>query len=219
MIAVVIGYLTLFTFFCVLAAVISSVKRRKGRKAELELDRLLRATLDPKLYRVLHNVTLPRQPRDGTSQIDHIVISQWGVFVIETKDWFGWIFGSEGDDNWTVRYPTGKKSYPQNPIKQNRQHIESLAGCLGLPSCYFRSIVAFTLRSDFKTPLPDYVVRTDAVPGYIRRQQRPDVLVPADALRIVENVIREWTRTLPWWRRIWPSKSRKKRRFPRQYTN
>jgi len=49
--------------------------------------------LPSKTYHALHNVTLPTP--DGTTQIDHIFVSCFGIFVVETKNMKGWIFGGE----------------------------------------------------------------------------------------------------------------------------
>ena len=59
------------------------------------------ALLNGKIYRQLNDVTLGLQ--DGTTtQIDHLVISVYGVFVIETKNMSGWIYGDSKDAKWTL---------------------------------------------------------------------------------------------------------------------
>lgn len=55
--------------------------------------------LDKSKYKVINNVVL--KSGDKTSQIDHIVISDYGIFVIETKNYKGWILGSENSEYWT----------------------------------------------------------------------------------------------------------------------
>jgi hypothetical protein len=49
-------------------------------------------------YHLLNSITLP--VFDGTTQIDHILVSTFGVFVIETKNYSGWIFGQERSKKW-----------------------------------------------------------------------------------------------------------------------
>lgn len=62
-----------------------------------------------------------------TVQIDHIFINKNGIFVIETKNYKGEIFGNEEQHEWTQVLAFGNvenKFY--NPIKQNKSHIYKL---------------------------------------------------------------------------------------------
>lgn len=79
------------------------------------------AMLNGKVYRQLNNITL-ELPDGTTTQIDHLVVSIFGIFVIETKNMSGWIYGGERDSHWTQCFPNGKKFRFQNPIKQNYRH-------------------------------------------------------------------------------------------------
>ncbi len=75
------------------------VPKWKGKAGEKLVKRIL-SKLDPKSYFVLHNVTVYTEYGD-TTQIDHIVIAETGVFVVETKNYEGWIYGSEKEARWT----------------------------------------------------------------------------------------------------------------------
>lgn len=76
------------------------------------------------LYHVFHDVYLTKE--DGnTTQVDHIVVSKMGIFVIETKNYTGWIFGSEKQRKWTQVIYKNKQSF-YNPILQNRTHVKAL---------------------------------------------------------------------------------------------
>ena len=68
----------------------SFVKGWIGEAASALTQKVL---LDPKIYTSIHNVTL--QTGNGTTQIDHIIVSRHGIFVVETKNMDGWIFGDE----------------------------------------------------------------------------------------------------------------------------
>jgi hypothetical protein len=57
--------------------------------------------LDPVSYVTFHDLYLPRPDRQGTTQLDHVVVSPFGIFVVETKNYQGWIFGSEKQREWT----------------------------------------------------------------------------------------------------------------------
>lgn len=83
--------------------------------------------LDKSDYKVIHNVVL--QIGGVTTQIDHVVISSFGIFVIETKNYKGWITGYEKSEYWTqVIYKYRSKFY--NPIFQNAGHITALKSYL-----------------------------------------------------------------------------------------
>ncbi|MEC2745716.1 nuclease-related domain-containing protein, partial [Bacillus cereus] len=69
------------------------VPKWKGKAGEKLVKRIL-SKLDSQSYCVLHDVTVNTEYGD-TTQIDHIVIAETGVFVIETKNYEGWIYGSE----------------------------------------------------------------------------------------------------------------------------
>lgn len=57
-----------------------------------------------------------------STQIDHIVVSPYGVFVIETKGYKGWILGGENSEYWTQTIYKSKHQF-YNPIKQNAGHV------------------------------------------------------------------------------------------------
>ena len=113
--------------------------------------------LDPEKYKTLHDLYLPRPDGTGTTQLDHVVISVFGVFVIETKNYASWIFGSEKQQQWTQK--VYKKSYKfQNPIHQNDLHITALAQFLEADKSLFHNLVFFIGESTFKTEMPPNVI-------------------------------------------------------------
>lgn len=95
----------------------------KGKVGEFWINIHVKMRLDDKVYRLIKNVTLPTD--DGSTQIDHILVSVYGVFVIETKNMKGWIFGGEHQRTWTQKL--FKESYKfQNPLFQNYKHTQTL---------------------------------------------------------------------------------------------
>ena len=71
----------------------------KGWLGERKVRTLVRQHLDPSVYREFHNLTL-RDEFGDTTQIDHVYVSHYGVFVIETKHMGHWIF-ARNDSQWT----------------------------------------------------------------------------------------------------------------------
>lgn len=116
--------------------------------------------LDPELYRGYSDLYVPRPDGDGLTQVDHVVVSPFGVFVIETKNYTGWIYGAEHQAKWTQTFGSGGKFSFQNPIWQNRLHLRALAKVLNLPEAKFRPVIFFMGGSAFKTELPGYVIDT-----------------------------------------------------------
>ncbi|MDZ8118732.1 nuclease-related domain-containing protein [Pontiella agarivorans] len=127
----------------------------RGRAGGNRVRRAADRWLPPEYYLQLHDVTLPT--KDGrTTQIDHIILSMYGIFVIETKNYSGWIFGSKEQRYWTqVVYQ--KKNRFLNPLRQNYGHICALSEFLDLPLSRFHNIVCFAGSADFKTDIPDGV--------------------------------------------------------------
>lgn len=121
-------------------------------QGEAVVRRELTARFPSPTYHLLNNVTLPVE--DGTTQIDHILVSRYGVFVLETKHYKGWLYANAAAPQWTqVLF---KKHYKfQNPIHQNRKHVAAVTRLLDfLPNESIHSVVVFTGDAVFKTPRP-----------------------------------------------------------------
>ena len=103
-------------------------------------------------YHLLNHITLKH--RGGTTQVDHILVSRYGVFVIETKDYTGWIFANAEHDTWTQVTFTDKFKF-QNPIHQNYGHVRAVQELLDfVPSNAIHSAVVFVGDAEFKTDIP-----------------------------------------------------------------
>ncbi len=119
---------------------ILSSPRFKGKAGEKAVIRSL-AKLPDGEFVLLNDLLLPAE--NGTSQIDHIVLSGKGLFVIETKNYSGIISGSEKSSTWTQNIYGNKKSF-KNPVYQNYGHIKTLEKILaGFENIPYYSIVAF----------------------------------------------------------------------------
>lgn len=148
----------------IVSRLLSNHPSLKGLVGEWMVHRELRRRLPASQYTVLRDVTLPS--RDGTTQIDHVVVSPFGVFVIETKNFSGWIFGSERDATWTQTFRRARTQF-QNPLRQNFAHVKTLEALLQLPTTAIHSVVVFTGAARFKTQLPDNVLKLGALSQFI----------------------------------------------------
>ena len=163
--------LLIISFILILAisAYLKSPKVR-GARGESKVSRRLGLFLPSGSYEIFDDVTLPTAR--STTQIDHIVISPFGVFVIETKNYSGWIFGSAKSKQWTqVLY---KKKYRLlNPLWQNAHHVKAVRRFLALPDRYIFSVVVFVGNAKIKTmrELPSNVVYLSKLRSYIRTKR------------------------------------------------
>lgn len=104
----------------------------------------------PGYHKVLFNVYLPKG-KGKTTEIDVIFLHETGVYVIESKNYSGWIFGNENNFKWMQTFPGGKKFPFYNPIKQNATHISALQTLL--PSVHldsYKSFIVFSERCTLK---------------------------------------------------------------------
>ncbi len=157
----------------------------KGVWGEFLINRLL-ARLPANDYVTLRNITLPTD--SGTTQIDHIVVSKFGIFVIETKNMKGWIFGSVQQAEWTQKIYRHTIKF-QNPLRQNYKHTKTLASVLSCPAEHIHSIIIFTGRSVFKTEMPDNVIYAKGCLKYILSFQ--NVIMTTSEVMAIVNAIED----------------------------
>ncbi|WDZ51929.1 nuclease-related domain-containing protein [Acinetobacter vivianii] len=161
----------------------------KGKVGEMQVSADVTKNLG-KEYILLNNCTLPDHEQ-GTTQIDHILISPYGVFIIETKNYTGWIFGNARQKQWTQKIY--KKSYKfQNPLHQNYKHTKVLETVLNdvVAPEYIHSVIVFTARSEFKTEMPENVCRGKSWLNYIKGFNQ-EVISPMKQKRIRYRIEKE----------------------------
>lgn len=135
-------------------------------------------------YILLNDLTLP-DAEGGTTQIDHILLSPYGLFVVETKNYMGWIFGGERQKMWTQKIY--KKSFKfQNPLHQNYKHMKVLEDVLSdiLAPELMHSVIVFMPESEFKTAMPANVFRGAGWTDYVKSFQQE--VIPAMKLKRIQ---------------------------------
>lgn len=139
---------------------------RYQNSGEALVSKAVRVNFTQPDYHLMNHVTLALQ--DGTTQVDHILVSRFGVFVIETKDYKGWIFANPKQANWTQVLFNSKFRF-QNPIHQNFRHVRAVQNLLDfLPPDAIRSVVVFTGDAEFKTDVPPGVFNLSGFVDHIR---------------------------------------------------
>ena len=146
--AIFFALIFIVIYFCFFTA---SAKGRRGERAVANII----SHLPSSEYSIINDITL--QDEHGSTQIDHVIISIYGIFVIETKNFSGWIMGGEKSDQW-IKNVYGHKYYFYNPIRQNYGHISALARTLLISKDCFVSIVAFPYKADIKVHTSEHVV-------------------------------------------------------------
>ena len=149
----------LFILLILFIVVLSIWFRRpsvRGRRGEKRVSTILNSLSSN--YKVIDNLVL--KTNNGYAQLDHVVVSNYGLFVVETKNYKGWIFGSETKLHWKqVLYKQSYQFY--NPIFQNQSHIRVLRS--HLPDLYrlpMVSIVVFAGDCKLKIHAPnEYVIK------------------------------------------------------------
>ena len=116
-------------------------------------------------YKIINDALI--KSNDRTIQIDHLVISVYGIFVIETKNYKGWITGSDDSEYWTKNV-FGNKYKFYNPIRQNKAHISALSKQLGLSFNKFIPIIVFSNRADLKVNTVHNVIYTTQINRVIK---------------------------------------------------
>jgi hypothetical protein len=104
-----------------------------------ELDKI------PTYSKILVNLYIPTET--GTTELDVVYICSSGIYVLESKNYSGWIFGSEKSRNWTVTIYKKKYKFP-NPIWQNKKHIKYLYNIVKTP--HINSIIVFSERCELR---------------------------------------------------------------------
>jgi Nuclease-related domain len=136
-------------------------------QSEAAVRRMLTRKFTGPSYHLLNNLTLPCD--GGTTQIDHVLVSKSGIFVIESKHYRGWIFANASSPTWTQVIFKHKYTF-QNPLRQNYKHIKAIQQLLDfVPREHIHSLVVFTGDAKFKTERPKGVLDIKGLVQHIKQ--------------------------------------------------
>ncbi len=144
-------------------------------------------------YKTLHNIYIPY--RNKTSEIDVLLIHEKGIFVIESKNYSGWIFGSAGQKQWTQMLNKQTKYRFYNPIIQNNTHIKALSDYLRIDRAIIKSFIVFSERCELKKipeNTPEYtILRRHNLLRYLRKEleERAAILTPDTIENIYKTLL------------------------------
>lgn len=175
-----------------LAIELAKIPAVRGKYGEWFISAVMKMTLPKEDYVVLNDVYLPLE--DGTTtQIDHIIVSRYGIFVVETKNYSGWIFADANSKVWTQTIYRKKNTF-QNPIRQNYKHVCAIADNLQIDKRYLKGMVVFIGGSQFKTAKPEAVVYPCEIGTYVKSFRQE--IIKDDQVPEIADVILEWQGTL-----------------------
>lgn len=177
----ILGYLSL----AALIAVVIIWRKSKGKRGEKQVAVLL-GLLSNKKYKVINDLLL--QSGAYSTQIDHVVVSVYGVFVIETKYMQGWIYGRENSEFWTQNI-YGHKYQLRNPLWQNQGHVRAISRLIGSQdNIPIHNIVAFSKQATLKIDRSLPVMYWWRVVPFIKRFKQP-IISEARADEIYEKLL------------------------------
>ena len=143
-----------FYWLFIISGLIAFIFRKKiiGKAGEDWVNKEIKKLPCDK-YMIINDVMI--ESDNNTHQIDHIIVSPYGIFVIETKQYNGYITGSEYDKKWIQN----RKYYLNNPIHQNYGHVKCLEEVLNLTEDKFIPIVCIPSRAKVNVKAKSHVVR------------------------------------------------------------
>ena len=162
----------------------------QGARGEYRTSQILEtATFENKL---LFNCYIPNRSGDKT-ELDIIMISTKGIYVVENKNYSGWIFGDEQSKNWCETLK-GKKFFFYSPVKQNKSHIKNLEKILNIGEDKYISLITFNknaILKKVKTESPKlYVKKYDELQKFIKEQEKcPDILQHEEIEEIYKSLL------------------------------
>ena len=161
----------------------------KGLTGELKTKFVNKLLLDEN-YHIFNNVII--QTGIGPIQIDHVIVSKFGLFVIETKEKTGWIFGDHKREKRT-QSTYGKIYQFQNPLRQNYCHIKSLSEFLHIEHYKIHSLVIFWGDCEFKTSMPDNVLKGSIFDNNIKHyiQSKSRILLTTDEVDHICSLLKK----------------------------
>jgi hypothetical protein len=144
-----------------------SSPRFRGDIAQTRVRRLLATGLEKNRYTVFNDISLPSG--GGTMHIDHLVVSRFGIFVIESQYVRGWVSGEEFQDRWKL-YHWNRFTRIDNPLHRNALQVDAVAKLLKVPSRTIHSLVVLVGQKGFKSAMPERLLSPERLLPYMRKK-------------------------------------------------
>lgn len=176
-------YFIFFILSCILFKIIKSIKGNNGeKKVSKKINNIFKKSNEE--YKLLNNILLPAKANSKT-QIDHILINKFGIFVIETKNYNALkIVGHLDDKYWTSCYRNNNYTF-YNPIKQNVGHIIAVKKIIKNIPIYNK--VVFIKNTDLSSLDNSYVLNLNTLSKNDLLAEK-QVLSKEDIIRIYNEI-------------------------------
>jgi len=159
----------------------------RGAYGEFKVRRILRSFRSKNFARA-NDILIPHSHNHGTSQLDHVLVSRYGIFVIETKNYSGKVKGKKEDKEWTQIYGKNRTRKFLNPILQNESHIRSLRKVLhDYPDVPYHNLVVFS--DNCKSPWIPHVIHMSNLKHVIKENCKGEPVLSAAEVRQIKQCI------------------------------
>lgn len=157
--------------------------KAQGQKGENEVNSVLSSL--GKNYVLMKSILLPT--KSGSTELDHVLVSNYGIFVIETKNYSGSVYGDEDSGKWIHTDRKGNERKMYSPIKQNEGHIGTLKRAINLDEKYFIPIVVFAGSAKLQIKSKSKVIKLDQLENTIK-SYNSQVFTKAEVKKIVKDI-------------------------------
>lgn len=146
--------------------------KKSGSLGEKLVANFLNRFAKTRGYKVINDIYLPLY--DKTTQVDHILITYYGLFVIETKNYKGSVYVDPSQKEWTHIVGNDKNDM-YNPILQNKTHIDCIRHIISKANIYnvkIENIVVFTdKKCELFVPKGLPIVKLNKLKKYLKQHQ------------------------------------------------
>ncbi len=193
-----IFWLVVFVAFLLIIHLVYSLthkdKSKKKKKQDADIAKIgqdgenavfeILAQTKGKHKRIINDIVI-KTKADKTSQIDHILINEAGIFVVETKNYKGLIYGSPDTYNW-CQYLGSQKFFFYSPVMQNAAHMKRLKAVLGEEYPYY-SVIVF-VQNNVKKLNMENVIDLQDLSKYVN-SHRKKKLKPVEIRKIYKTLM------------------------------
>ncbi|MFC1719699.1 nuclease-related domain-containing protein [Pseudomonadota bacterium] len=161
-----------------------SSPRFRGDIAQTRIRRLLATGLEKSRYTVFNDIDLPSG--GGTTHIDHLVVSRFGIFVIASQFVRGWVSGGEFQDRWKL-YRGNRFTRIDNPLHRNALQGDAVANLLKVSPRTIHLLVVLVGQKGLRSAMPERLLSPEKLLPYMRRKAR-QVMEGEEADRVLAHI-------------------------------
>lgn len=175
----------LFIVFIAAIIIKQETFESKGDSGENAVSKILGKTINGEKY-IINDLLFETEP-GKSCQIDHVLINPHGIWVIETKNYAGKIYGQDNQREWIqiLAYGNEKNTF-YNPVKQNSTHIYQLSKKLNVKKV-FQNLVIFLPQADITDVNSDYVHYIYELPELVNKDT--GVLLSSEQMEYFYNCL------------------------------